>query len=57
MALREYYAPKLIGHDPTDIAGAHKIMDSVIKPAFSTGMPITRAGIDIALHDLTGRMP
>lgn len=56
VALRDYYAPQLIGHDPTDIAGAHQIMDRTIRPAFSTGMPITRAGIDIALHDLTGKL-
>jgi L-alanine-DL-glutamate epimerase-like enolase superfamily enzyme len=56
IVLREYYAPDLIGHDPTDIAGAHRIMDQAVAPAFSTGMPITRAGIDIALHDLTGKL-
>jgi L-alanine-DL-glutamate epimerase-like enolase superfamily enzyme len=56
VAIRDYYAPELIGHDPTDIAGAHQIMDDVIKPSFTTGMPITRAGIDIALHDLTGKL-
>jgi L-alanine-DL-glutamate epimerase-like enolase superfamily enzyme len=54
--LREYLAPVLIGHDPTDIAGAHRLMDRAISPAFSTGMPITRAGIDIALHDLWGKL-
>ena len=31
-------------------------MDQAIAPGFSTGMPITRAGIDIALHDLTGKL-
>ena len=56
VALRDYYAPALIGHDPTDIVGAHKIMDRTIRAGFSTGMPITRAGIDIALHDLTGKL-
>lgn len=56
VAIRDYYAPELIGHDPTDIAGAHQIMDDTIKPSFTTGMPITRAGIDIALHDLTGKL-
>lgn len=56
VALRDYYAPELIGHDPTDIAGAHKIMDRTIRPGFSTGMPLTRAGMDIALHDLTGKL-
>ncbi|VGO14933.1 o-succinylbenzoate synthase [Pontiella desulfatans] len=56
IALRDYFAPALIGHDPVDISGAHKIMDKAIAPGFSTGMPITRAGIDIALHDLVGRL-
>ena len=55
-ALREYYVPALIGHDPTDIAGALRILDAVIAPGFSTGMPITRAGLDLALHDLVGRL-
>ncbi len=56
VAIRDYFAPELVGHDPTDIPGAHGIMDRVIAPGFSTGMPITRAGIDIALHDLTGKL-
>jgi L-alanine-DL-glutamate epimerase-like enolase superfamily enzyme len=54
--LREYYAPALLGHDPLDIEGAHRIMDEAVAPAFSTGMPITRAGIDLALHDLAGKL-
>ncbi len=56
IAIRDYYAPELIAHDPTDIAGAHEVMDRTICPAFSTGMPITRAGLDIALHDLKGKL-
>jgi L-alanine-DL-glutamate epimerase-like enolase superfamily enzyme len=54
--LAEYYRPALLGHDPTDIAGAHRKMDSVVAPGFSTGMPITRAGIDIALWDIVGKL-
>lgn len=56
VALRDYFAPALIGHDATDIQGAHVVMDQAIAPSFSTGMPITRAGIDIALHDLIGKL-
>lgn len=56
LALRDYYVPALMGHDPLDIDGAHSIMDKAIAPGFSTGMPITRAGIDIALHDLAGKL-
>jgi L-alanine-DL-glutamate epimerase-like enolase superfamily enzyme len=54
--LREYFAPALIGRDPQDIEGAHTAMDKAIAPGFTTGMPITRAGIDIALHDLAGKL-
>src|SRR5262245_49830018 len=55
VGLRRYLVPSLIGHDPTDIAGAHRRLDAALAPAFSTAMPITRAGLDLALHDLTGR--
>ncbi|MAT68237.1 MAG: mandelate racemase [Planctomycetaceae bacterium] len=56
IAIRDYYAPVLVGRDPTDIDGAHAEMDHAIAPGFSTGMPISRAGIDLALHDLTGKL-
>ncbi len=54
--LREYLSPALIGHNPLDIAGAHALMRKAISPSFSTGMPITKAGIDLALHDLAGQL-
>lgn len=56
VVLRHYYVPVLIGRDPVDIAGAHAAMDAAVAPGFSTGMPISRAGIDIALHDLSGKL-
>jgi L-alanine-DL-glutamate epimerase-like enolase superfamily enzyme len=56
IVLRDYYAPVLIGRAPADIEGAHAAMGRAIAPGFSTGMPISRAGIDIALHDLTGKL-
>jgi L-alanine-DL-glutamate epimerase-like enolase superfamily enzyme len=55
LALKHYHVPALIGRDPMDIAGAHRALDAAIAPGFTTGMPITRAGLDIALHDLAGR--
>ena len=54
-ALKDYYAPRLTGADPADIAGAHRLMDAAIAPTFSTGMPIARAGVDLALWDLAGQ--
>ncbi len=56
VALRDYYVPALVGRDPTDIEGASAAMDQAIAPGFSTGMPITRAGVDLALHDLKGKL-
>ena len=56
IVLRDYFAPVLIGRDPTDIEGIHAVLDQTIAPGFSTGMPISRAGIDLALHDLAGRL-
>jgi muconate cycloisomerase len=53
--IRQYLAPELVGRDPADIAGAHAVMDRAIAPAFSTGQPIAKAGIDLALHDLAGK--
>ncbi len=56
IVLRDYLGPVLIGHDPLDIDGAHKAMDRALAPGFSTAMPIARSGLDIALHDLAGKL-
>jgi L-alanine-DL-glutamate epimerase-like enolase superfamily enzyme len=53
--LDQYLAPALIGRDPFDIPGAHEAMNRAIAGSFSTGMPIAKAGIDLALHDLAGK--
>ena len=50
--IRRYLTPVLIGHDPFDLVGIHQIMDQIIRPGFTTGQPMSKAGIDIALHDL-----
>ncbi len=54
--LRGYLAPAVIGRNPTDLAGAHGAMNKAIAASYSTGMPIAKAGIDLALHDLVGRL-
>jgi L-alanine-DL-glutamate epimerase-like enolase superfamily enzyme len=55
-ALRGYLGPAMTGKNPTDIEAAHRILNKAIAASFSTGMPIAKAGIDLALHDLTGKM-
>jgi L-alanine-DL-glutamate epimerase-like enolase superfamily enzyme len=56
VTLEKYLAPVIVGRDPFDFAGAHAAMNKAISPSFSTGMPITKAGVDLALHDLAGRL-
>ena len=53
--IENYLAPELVGRDPADIAGAHAVMNRAIAPAFSTGQPIAKSGVDLALHDLVAR--
>ncbi len=56
VVLRDYLAPSLIGRDPLDIDAAHRAMDRAPAPGFSTAMPIARSGLDMALHDLAGKL-
>ena len=54
--LRHYLAPELLGRDPCDGESIQRICDRVIAPSFSTGQPIARSGIDLALFDLVGKL-
>ena len=56
IAMQDYLSPVLIGRDPLDIDGAHTAMDGALAPGFSTAMPIARSGLDMALHDLAGKL-
>jgi L-alanine-DL-glutamate epimerase-like enolase superfamily enzyme len=55
VALRDYFGPALLGHDADDLDGAERLLDGAVAPGFSTGMPIARAAVDLALHDLAGK--
>jgi L-alanine-DL-glutamate epimerase-like enolase superfamily enzyme len=54
--LTRYLAPELIGLDPFDDEAIASVLARTIAPSFSTGQPICKAGIDLALFDLTGRL-
>jgi L-alanine-DL-glutamate epimerase-like enolase superfamily enzyme len=54
--LTRYLIPELLGRDPFDTEALRAIMDRAIAPSFSTGQPICKAGLDLALFDLTGRL-
>jgi len=56
VVLRQWFAPALVGRDPLDLDGAQRALDAALAPSFSTGMPLARAGLEIALHDLAGKL-
>jgi L-alanine-DL-glutamate epimerase-like enolase superfamily enzyme len=53
--LRYYLAPAILGADPSDIADVHARMERAIRPSFSIGQPLCKAGIDLACYDLWGK--
>ena len=52
----EYLGPAIIGRDPLDAKAIHDVLNRTIAPSFSTGQPIAKAGLDLALFDLSGRV-
>lgn len=56
IAIDRYLKPGLLGKSPFDFEGINEMMDREIAPSFTTGMPITKSGIDMALHDLIGKI-
>ena len=52
----QYLGPALIGQDAFDGPSIGSIMNRTIAGSFSTGQPICKAGIDLALFDLTGKI-
>ncbi len=53
--LEQYLIPIITGMNPFDIEEIHQAMNVEVANCFSTCAPITKAGIDLALHDLIGR--
>ena len=50
-----YLGPALLNRSIESPEELHLVMNSTIAGSFSTGMPIAKAGIDIAFHDLLGK--
>lgn len=51
-----YLAPALAGKNPFNFEGNHLAMKKAIASSFSTGAPIAKAGVDLALHDIAGKL-
>ena len=54
--VRHYIAPLLLGRNPLNLNQIHEAIYQVLKPAVSNGHPFAKAAVDIALHDLRGRI-
>lgn len=54
-AVRHHLGPAVTGREPADLAGLHAALDGAIAPGRDRGMPIAKAGLDLAAHDLLGR--
>ncbi len=48
--IRDILVPSIVGEDPRRIERIHTIMDQAVK-----GYPYSKAAIDMALHDVTGK--
>ena len=54
--LEWYYKPVVVGKNPFDIEEIHRAMDAELPDGAHTALAITKAGVDLALHDLAGRI-
>ena len=55
-AIENYLRPVILGMNPFDLQGIHEAMNREIAAGYTVGYPITKAGIDLALHDLIGKV-
>jgi L-alanine-DL-glutamate epimerase-like enolase superfamily enzyme len=53
--IRNYLAPAILGQEIMDRRGLHRRMHSAIGRGPSTGFPIAKAAVDMAVHDLCSR--
>jgi muconate cycloisomerase len=53
--IRRYLAPAIIGHELSDRAGLHARMNAAIGRGTSTGQPIAKSAVDLAVHDLAAK--
>lgn len=55
-AVRNYLAPLLLGRSPFELNAIHRAMYETLTPSVSNGQPFAKSAVDIALHDLQGRL-
>lgn len=55
-AVRHHLAPLAIGLSPFDVSTFHARAEAAMSVSVSNGMPFARAVLDIAFHDLAGKL-
>jgi muconate cycloisomerase len=55
-AVRGYLAPLVVGRSAFDLNAIQQGMNDRLTPAISNGQPFAKAAVDIAIHDLQGRI-
>lgn len=55
-AVRNHLAPLVLGRSPFDLNAIQRAMYETLTPAVSSGQPFAKAAVDLALHDLQGRL-
>jgi o-succinylbenzoate synthase len=53
--IEHYLKPVLLGESVRDLNRIHRLMDRSIAAGFSKGMPIAKAAVDMAIHDLLAK--
>lgn len=53
--LENYLIPAVLGREPWDLQGLHEVMDREIAPCVTTGQPVAKSAIDVAVHDLLAK--
>ena len=54
--IQHHIGPLLLGQDPLNHNAIHHAIYNALKPAVSNGHPFAKAAVDIALHDVRGRI-
>lgn len=54
--LRDYIAPAIVGKPLHDLNSIHLAMKKAIASSFSTGAPIAKAAVDLAVNDALGKL-
>lgn len=55
-SIERYLAPALLGVNPFDLIEIHRRMEAELAPAMTVGQPLAKAAIDMAVHDIIGKV-